>query len=75
MWFCMCPPPTEAHVLPPAEQGDRMHDVPDRKFRGRHTDEGSGHGGDKRGGAGLALSGRTVLLQGNADILTARVTC
>lgn len=59
-------PPTEAAVLPSAEQEDGMCDVPDRNFGRHQADEGSGCGGDRRGRAGLALSGWAAYLQGTA---------
>lgn len=51
-----------------------MHDVPDRNFGGHQADKGSGHGGDGRGGADLALSGRAAHLQGNDSILTPHIS-
>lgn len=51
-----------------------MHDVPDRNFGGHQADKGSGHGGDGRGGADLALSGRAAHLQGNDSILTLHIS-
>lgn len=48
-------PLTEADVLPSAEPGDRMCDVPDRNFGWHQAHEGSGCGGDRGGRADLAL--------------------
>ena len=63
-WACACFPPTEADVRLPAEQGDRMYNVPDRNFGWHQADEGSGCGGDRRPRAALALSGRSPHMQG-----------
>lgn len=58
-------PPAEGAVLPTAEQGERRPAVAVGGRGGRQADEGPGHRGDRGGGAGVALSGRTAHLQGN----------